>query len=576
MKRGHLLSVVLTCLVCFGALAGVVAAKWKPLLGLDLRGGLSVVYCPAAKGSTTKCAIAKHVSAAKLDTVVNILDNRANAFGVSQPNINVQGSDVVVQLPGVKNAREVEKRLGATAQLYFRPVLCYAPVYAGPAKAGSTTAPTAPSSSVTTTTATKAGATSTTVKSGAGTTSTTAKSTSTSTSTAATSTTTKTSKATKTSKTKAASSKSAGATPTSYAPPPTCPSVYKPTGASPNVAPYAPLKNYPTTPVGFDSPNSNVLLTEQGLVGERVELGPSQASGEVISSATPSYSSGGQYIIQFSLTKTGTTTWDNLANRNYKDYVGDDLGGVVISAPEINATGAQFGSSGEITGSFTQAAASNLAVDLNYGALPISLNPQTTEVVSPTLGAASLRAGLLAGLLGLLLVMLYTIFYYRALGIVVVLGLVTTAALLYGIISALGQTSFQLTLDLSGVTGLIVSVGITVDSYVVYFERLKDEVRAGRSVRASVDRGFKSAYRTILSADAVSFIGALVLWWLSVGAVRGFAFMLGLSTIIDVITAYFFTRPLVILLGRNRIFTDARHLGVARGLAAASTSEAPA
>jgi preprotein translocase subunit SecD len=199
----------------------------------------------------------------------------------------------------------------------------------------------------------------------------------------------------------------------------------------------------------------------------------------------------------------------------------------------------------------------------------------TTQVVSPSLGASSLRAGLLAGLLGLILVMGYTIFYYRALGIVVVLGLVTTAALLYAIISALGRSS-QLTLDLSGITGLIVSVGITVDSYIVYFERLKDEVRAGRSIRASVDRGFRSAFRTILSADAVSFIGAVVLWWLSVGAVRGFAFMLGLSTLIDVITAYFFTRPLVILLGRNRVFTEARGLGVARGLAAAPAAEAPA
>jgi preprotein translocase subunit SecD len=166
--------------------------------------------------------------------------------------------------------------------------------------------------------------------------------------------------------------------------------------------------------------------------------------------------------------------------------------------------------------------------------------------------------------------MFYTIFYYRALGVVVVLGLVSTGALIYAIISLLGATSAGLTLDLSGMTGLIVSVGITVDSYVVYFERLKDEVRAGRSIRSSVDRGFKSAYRTILSADAVSFLGALVLWLLSIGAVRGFAFMLGLSTIVDVITAYTFTRPLVILLGRNRIFTNARGFGVASGLAAAT------
>jgi preprotein translocase subunit SecD len=136
----------------------------------------------------------------------------------------------------------------------------------------------------------------------------------------------------------------------------------------------------------------------------------------------------------------------------------------------------------------------------------------------------------------------------------------------------LGASSLGLRLDLSGVTGLIVSVGITVDSYIVYFERLKDEVRAGRSIRTAVDRGFRSAYRTILSADAVSFIGAIVLWQLSTGDVRGFAFMLGLSTILDVITAYVFTRPFVILIGQNRNLTEARHIGVARGLATARTT----
>jgi preprotein translocase subunit SecD len=490
MKRGYLISVVLTCAVCFGALAGVLAAKWTPLLGLDLKGGLSVVYCPAKKGSTTSCATGKAVSKDKLNTVVNILSNRANAYGVSQPNIDVQGNDVVVQLPGIKDARTVEKHIGTTAQLYFRPVLCYAPPFA------------------------------------------------------------------KTSN-KAASSK--------YVTPPACPSTYTPSG---NGAPsaYTPLASYKTTPPGKDNPKKIVLLKQQGSK-LRLLLGPAQASGTVIASAVPTYLSAGGWAVNFTLTKKGTPVWDNIANRNYQKLLADDLGGTVISAPVIRATGSQFGNQGQVTGHFTAQQANDLAINLNYGALPVTLAKVTTEVVSPTLGSSSLHAGLLAGLLGLALVMLYTIFYYRALGVVVVLGLVTTAALLYGIISALGHSSLQLTLDLSGITGLIVSVGITVDSYVVYFERLKDEVRAGRSIRASVDRGFKSAYRTILSADAVSFIGALVLWWLSVGAVRGFAFMLGLSTLIDVFTAYFFTRPLVIMLGRNRIFTEARGLGVARGLA---------
>jgi preprotein translocase subunit SecD len=154
----------------------------------------------------------------------------------------------------------------------------------------------------------------------------------------------------------------------------------------------------------------------------------------------------------------------------------------------------------------------------------------------------------------------------------VFLGLLLTAALMWSIVSFLGSTS-GLALTLAGATGIIVSVGVTVDSYVVYFERLKDEIRSGKTVRSSVDRSFARAYRTILAADAASFIGAVVLYLLSVGSVRGFAFFLGLSTLLDVFTAYFFTRPMVVLLGRKRIFTEAKWLGVARGLAAPTTEE---
>jgi preprotein translocase subunit SecD len=151
---------------------------------------------------------------------------------------------------------------------------------------------------------------------------------------------------------------------------------------------------------------------------------------------------------------------------------------------------------------------------------------------------------------------------------VVILGLALSGMLLYAIISALSVSSFQLSLSLAGATGIIVSVGVTADSYIVYFERLKDEIRSGKSVRTSVDRGFARAYRTIVAADLVSIMAAAVLWLFTVGSVRGFAFFLGLSTILDLITAYFFTRPMVALLGRNRLFTEARFFGVARGLAA--------
>ncbi|MGA3216854.1 MAG: protein translocase subunit SecD, partial [Acidimicrobiales bacterium] len=340
------------------------------------------------------------------------------------------------------------------------------------------------------------------------------------------------------------------------------------------------LTSVPSTPASQDTAPRTVLIAAENTAATggvpRYELGPTPydgstpATGEILASASTEYeaTSGEGWVVNFTIKSQYSAFFDSIAKANYHLPLAIDLGGRVQSAPTINAT--SFGGSGQITGDFTQAQATSLALVLKYGQIPIALSTQTYTTVSPTLGKKSLQAGLLAGLLGLLLVMGYTIFYYRALGIVVVLGLVSTGALIYSIISLLGATSAGLTLDLSGMTGLIVSVGITVDSYIVYFERLKDEVRAGRSVRSSVDRGFKSAYRTILSADAVSFLGALVLWILSIGAVRGFAFMLGLSTIVDVITAYTFTRPLVILLGRNRIFTDARIFGVARGLAVSS------
>jgi preprotein translocase subunit SecD len=179
---------------------------------------------------------------------------------------------------------------------------------------------------------------------------------------------------------------------------------------------------------------------------------------------------------------------------------------------------------------------------------------------------------LISGLIGLLAVMIYTVFYYRILGLVVVSGLAVTGALLWSIIAWMGQ-AFNTTINLAGVIGIIVSIGITVDSYIVYFERLKDETRSGRSVRTSVDRGFKSAFRTVLAADLVSLLGALVLYKFSIGPVQGFALFLGLSTILDVAVTYYFTRPFVILLGRSGSATDAKSMGVASGLGIGSGVE---
>lgn len=184
-------------------------------------------------------------------------------------------------------------------------------------------------------------------------------------------------------------------------------------------------------------------------------------------------------------------------------------------------------------------------------------------------------AGLGAGIAGLTLVLVYVLLYYRALGLVVISGLMVTAALLWAIISWLGHTSVAPSFDLAGITGLIVSIGITVDSYIVYFERLKDETRAGRSIRTSVDRGFKSAWRTVWAADFVSLMAAVVLYVVAVGDVKGFAFFLGLSTVLDMAITWFYTRPMVILLGQSERVERGGRFGIARGLAVLARPDAP-
>ena len=335
-------------------------------------------------------------------------------------------------------------------------------------------------------------------------------------------------------------------------------------GAPATTAP-APATNK-TTPRDQNKATATVVLpeVEKGKTVRRYRLGPAEATGRIIKTARAEVDpSNGEWRVSFDTTGSGSKTFDDLAARNYGKQVALELDGVVKSAPTINAR--QFNGNGVITGNFSERDAKDLALVLRYGSLPVELKQATVQTVSASLGKDSLHAGIVAGLIGLGLVALYMVLYYRALGVVVLLGLLVSGAYMYSIVSYLGS-HYGLALTLSGAVGIIVSVGVTVDSYVVYFERLKDEIRSGKTVRSSVDRGFARAYRTILAADAVSFIGAAVLYWLTVGSVRGFAFFLGLSTILDVFTAYFFTRPLVILLGRNRIFTEAKGLGIARGL----------
>ncbi len=235
------------------------------------------------------------------------------------------------------------------------------------------------------------------------------------------------------------------------------------------------------------------------------------------------------------------------------------LDGVVISAPVVQT--ANFSGSVQISGDFKEAEAKDLAKILEFGAVPVRFDSPTAQTVSATLGKDSLNAALISGLVGVLLVLLFLFFYYRRLAIVVLGGLAISGMLQWSAISWLSQRN-GLALSLSGVTGIIVSVGVTVDSYVVFFEKLKDDVLGGKTLKNSATRSFNSAWRTIIAADTVSLIGAVVLWFLTVGSVRGFAFFLGLSTLCDIIVAYFFTRPTVILMSRSKWMNGAKMFGV--------------
>lgn len=224
------------------------------------------------------------------------------------------------------------------------------------------------------------------------------------------------------------------------------------------------------------------------------------------------------------------------------------LDGVVTSSPRFNEP--ILGGQAQIEGNFTAQEARDLANVLKYGALPVTLEAVDITSVSPTVGNDQLRAGVIAGLLGLLLVAVFLLLYYRALGIVAVVSLMVAAGILYLTFVILSK-SVGLTLSLAGVAGAIVAIGITADSFIIYFERIRDEIREGRTLRQACDTGWVRARRTLLAADFVSLLAAVVLYFLSVGSVRGFAFVLGLTTLIDVLVAFWFTRPVVVLMGRT-------------------------
>jgi preprotein translocase subunit SecD len=314
-------------------------------------------------------------------------------------------------------------------------------------------------------------------------------------------------------------------------------------------------------------PESTGYVSARG--GSICKVGPSGGTGEVFKDdATARILSGTGWGVTVSLRggASGEGVWNTLAAECYNAsatcptrQLAIVLDGEVISAPTVQQP--SFSGSVEISGQFSESEARNLARVLNSGSLPVKLETEAVQTVSPTLGKDSLHAAVIAGLVGVGLVLLFMALYYRLLGAIVAAGLAVSGALIWTIISFLSKTQ-GLALSLSGIAGIIVSVGVTVDSYVVFFERLKDEVRAGRSMRNSAQRGFDGAWHTIVMADLVSLIGAGVLWYLTVGSVRNFAFFLGLSTLCDLFVAYFFTRPAVLLLARTDWMARRKVMGI--------------
>jgi preprotein translocase subunit SecD len=305
-------------------------------------------------------------------------------------------------------------------------------------------------------------------------------------------------------------------------------------------------------------------------------LDKSIMSGEQIESASSGLDQQrGEYVVDLQFKSQGADIWANFTAANVGTQTAFTLDSQVVSAPQINE--AIPGGRTQITGQFTQDSARELANVLKYGSLPLSFESSEAETVSATLGLTSLKAGLIAGSVGLALVLLYSLLYYRVLGLLTALSLVASGAMVYAILVLLGRY-IGYTLDLAGIAGLIIGIGTTADSFVVFFERIKDEIREGRSYRSAVPRGWARARKTILSGNAVTLLASVVLYVLAIGQVKGFAFTLGLTTVLDVVVVFLVTWPLVYLSSKSALLSKPAFNGlgavqqIARERRAAATS----
>ena len=510
-----------------------------PKLGIDLQGGTQVTL-------TARTETGAAPTPDQLNLARQIIEQRVNGLGVSGAEVVQNGNNLVITVPGT--AGDQARSLGQTARLYFRPVV------EGPLAA--TPAPTQPGQTQPGQTQGGASQPGQSGGSGGGTPG------------------------------RAPAGQSVRLpvqAPTPPAPPPgegapagggtsqdprqaAAIAVAKQTRQSDDPALQAQALQSLNCAVedplrGYDDPTKPLVACDRNGAAKYV-LGPSILSGtEVADAVAAPNQQGAGYVINVTFKSAGAGIWAQYTTANVGKGVAFALDSQVVSAPTIEA--AQPGGTSQISGNFNQQSATDLANVLKYGSLPLSFDTSDAQTISATLGLASLEAGLIAGLIGLALVFVYSLFYYRALGVLTILSLVLSGLVVYAVLVLLGR-SIGFTLDLSGVAGFIVAIGITADSFVIFFERIKDEMREGRSFRSAVPRGWTRARRTILSGDAVSFLAAVVLYVLAVGQVRGFAFTLGMSTILDLLVVFLVTHPLLSLASNSRLFASPAWSGLGK------------
>ncbi len=505
-------------LVIVVALVGVIAfgvwrgeASWTPKLALDLQGGTQILLAPTLTDGQS-------VSAEQLEQAVAIIRQRVDASGVAEAEITTQGSqNISVSIPGKADEATLQ-RIEASAKLDFRPVLAAAQSTASATPEGEAAAPTE-------------GAETTAVE-GAD----------------------------------PAAAESAQVDASAVDPDPLPDTAYDMAWLTEGLlAEFEQFSCTSDAALGLsEAPADRPLITCDQYGITKYILGPVEMGGETISDAqamigtTSTGATTGQWVVQMTLNDAGTKTFGDISTRMYGatpplNQFAFVLDGLVVSAPEMN--GQILDGRPSISGSFTQESAQALADQLKFGALPIGFTVQSQEDISATLGSNQLQAGLLAGLIGLILVVIYSLVQYRVLGSLTVASLIVAGVLTYLLLALLSwRQGYRL--SLAGVAGIIVSVGITADSFIVYFERIRDALRDGFSLDKAVENGWKHAFRTILASDGINFLAAAILFILAVGSVRGFAFTLGLITIVDIIVVALFTHPMMTLLARTRFYKN--------------------